>query len=355
VQRRPPLVHYAAAWLPLAIVYGALYATAMPPATAARAALLTLLPYAILGLAVLAVPRHLPWHEGRGAGFFLFHLLLTLAFTAVGTGAMLGLRTLEWRLVTGSAALPFERLNVAWQAVVGGLFYLAIAGGAYAWRHAARLRAEEARAGRADALRARAELAVLRSQLNPHFLLNTLHTALGLVSRDPAAAERALERLGEVLHYGLRMHREALDQVTLADEWAFVRSYLDIESLRFEGRLRLRLESDPRTMDALVPPFVLQPLVENAVVHAVAPRRTGGTVAVAARRRGARLELEVSDDGPGLPPVPPPGGLGLRTLRERLALLYAGDARLTLASAEGGGLRATIDLPLDRDALAEPA
>jgi signal transduction histidine kinase len=355
VPRRPPLAPYAAAWLPLVVVYGTLYSRVLPPATAARSALLTLLPYALLGLAVLAMPRRLPWNEGRGAGFFLVHLALTVAYAAVGTGAMLALRALEWRLVTGRFDLPVERLNVAWQAVAGGLFYLAIAGGAYAWRHAERLRAEEARAAHADALRARAELAVLRSQLNPHFLLNTLHTALGLVSRDPAAAERALERLGEVLHYGLRLHRESLDQITLAEEWAFVRSYLEIESLRLGERLRLRLEIDAGTEDALVPPFVLQPLVENAVVHAVAPRRAGGTIAVAARRRGERLELEVTDDGPGLPASPPPGGLGLRTLGERLALLYAGDAHLSLTPAAGGGVRATIDLPLDREALAAPA
>jgi len=245
----------------------------------------------------------------------------------------------------------------AWQAVIGGLIYLAIAGAAYAWQNAQRVREEAARAAQADALRARAELAALRSQLNPHFLLNTLHAALGLVRRDPALAERALERLGEVLNYGLRMHRESRDQVTLADEWSFVRSYLEIESLRLEERLQLRLEADPEALEGVVPPFVLQPLVENAILHAVAPRKAGGRVAITARRRGDHLQLEVCDDGPGMPlPVPPSGaGLGLRLLRDRLALLYAGQASLTLQPAEGGGVRATIDLPLDREAVSEPA
>jgi sensor histidine kinase YesM len=177
------------------------------------------------------------------------------------------------------------------------------------------------------------------------------------VRRDPALAERALERLGEVLHYGLRMHRESLDHIAFADEWAFVRSYLEIESLRLEERLQLRLDADPEAMELLVPPFVLQPLVENAILHAVAPRRAGGRIAITARRLGDRLQLEVCDDGPGMPSTlaPSGAGLGLRLLRERLALLYAGNASLSLQPAEGGGLRATIDLPLDGVAPSEPA
>jgi hypothetical protein len=170
-------------------------------------------------------------------------------------------------------------MNVAWQAVFGGLIYFVIAGGAYSWDNARRVREEAARAARADALRAQAELAVLRSQLNPHFLLNTLHAALGLVRRDPALAERALERLGEVLHYGLRMHRESLDQVALADEWAFVRSYLEIESLRLEERLRLSLEADPEAMSGLMLPFVLQPLVACVPWSRRTSRRPGARCA----------------------------------------------------------------------------
>ncbi len=105
-----------------------------------------------------------------------------------------------------------------------------------------------------------------------------------------------------------------------------------------------------------MPPFVLQPLVENAILHAVAPRKAGGRVAITARRHGDHLQLEVCDDGPGMPStIPPSPGLGLRLLRERLALLYAGNASLSLRPAEGGGLRATIDLPLDLEAASEPA
>jgi sensor histidine kinase YesM len=186
--------------------------------------------------------------------------------------------------------------------------------------------------------------------LNPHFLLNTLHTLIGLVRREPGEAERALERLGELLHYGLRLHREAVDLVTLGEEWRFAAGYLEIERLRMGGRLQLSLEEDGQLMDCLVPPFTLQPLVENAIVHGLAPRREGGRIAVAARRSGERLLLEVCDDGPGLNGSVPAGGagLGLRLLRERLSMLYGGRAALRLETGEGGGLRATLDLPLER-------
>jgi signal transduction histidine kinase len=358
VLRHPPLRLYAMAWVPLLAVYVALYIGAgSPPGAAIRTTCLTILPFALLGLLVLRVPRRLPWRDERRAAFFAAQLGLTIAFAVAAAGGVIASWTLDSFLATGRAVFPAPPVIAAWQAVIGGLIYLAIAGAAYAWQNDQRVREEAARAAQADALRARAELAALRSQLNPHFLLNTLHAALGLVRRDPARAERALERLGEVLHYGLRMHRESLDQVTLADEWSFVRSYLEIESLRLEERLQLRLEADPEALQGVVPPFVLQPLVENAILHAVAPRKAGGRVAITARRRGDHLQLEVCDDGPGMPAAVPPSGagLGLRLLRDRLALLYAGHATLTLQPVEGGGVRATIDLPLDREAVSERA
>jgi signal transduction histidine kinase len=352
VLRKPPLRLYGIAWVPLAVVYAVLFTAAgASPGMAMRGAIVSVLPCALLGLLVLRIPSLLPWREDHRAGFFVGQLGLTVVYGVAGTTAVLALRNLESLATTGHA-IRWEPMTVAWQTLIGGLIYLVIAGGAYAWQNAQRMHEETARAARAEVLRAQAELQAIRSQLNPHFLLNTLHAALGLVRRDPALAERALVRLGEVLHYGLRMHRESLDQVTLADEWAFVESYLEIESLRLEERLQLQLEADPEAMQELVPPFVLQPLVENAILHAVAPRKAGGRVVITARRLGDSLRLEVCDDGPGLPraPLRSGNGLGLRLLRERLALLYAGRASLSLQAADSGGVRATIELPLDREA-----
>jgi signal transduction histidine kinase len=353
MSRRPPVRLYVAAWTPLAAVFIAMFiAIGSGPGVAVRGAIVSLLPFLLLGLRVLTLPLDLPWQDDRRLRFFAAHLALAVAYAAFGVA---GAFVLEVLLVTRGVA-PHNVLMMIWRAVMGALLYVAVAGAAYAWWNDRRLREEAARVAEADALRTRAELAVLRSQLNPHFLLNTLHAALGLVRRDPARAERAIERLGEILHYGLRMHRESIDAVSLADEWEFVRSYLEIESLRLEERLRLDLAAGAEALHAEVPPFVLQPLVENAIVHAVAPRREGGRVTVRADRDGERLRLEVRDDGPGFARGGGSDGtgLGIRLLRERLALLYGSDARLAVAPGEGGGVVAVLDLPFVPTARTEP-
>jgi sensor histidine kinase YesM len=347
---------YALGWILLALVYVAISTAAgATVGQAVRMALAVVVPQSLWGLLVIRLPAVLPWPEGRRARFFTAQSACALGYVLLGTGSWVALVTVD--------QLYFERRTginpfiVAWQAVISLLLYLAMAGAAYAARNAERLREESARSARAEALRARAELAALRSQLNPHFLLNTLHTLLGLVRREPELAERALERLGELTYYGLRLHRQGVDQVSLREEWSFVTGYLDIERLRMGDRLRLDLDGDAEVMDCLVPPFALQPLVENAVLHGVAPRKEGGRVSVTARRQGDRLRLEVCDDGPGLPSGPRANGngsgVGLQLLRERLAMLYTDRAGLRLDAAGENGLRATLDLPLERGTPAE--
>jgi signal transduction histidine kinase len=356
--RAPRPALYAAAWLPFAAVYLAIFmAFGTPPGPALRNTLAAVVPYAAFGRLVLGVPSRLPGPEGRRARFLAAHAGLALAYIAAGTGGWMALVVLDQRLTTPSGEVRLSPLVVAWQAMICALLYVALSGLAYASRNAARAREEATRVARADALRARAELAALRTQLNPHFLMNTLHTLLGLVRREPALAEGALERLGELLHYGLRLHRQSSDQVELREEWEFVEGYLEIERLRMGERLRLSLEGDEALMDCLVPPFALQPLVENAVQHAIAPRGDGGRLLVSARRCGDRLRLEVRDDGPGLPAsaaAPQGTGLGLQLLRDRLGMLYQGRAELLLEPAPEGGLRAALELPLERGRAAEP-
>ncbi len=355
--RTPPFLLYTVAWILFGAVYVALFmASGASLRDAVGGALATVLPFGLLGILVLSLPRVLPWREERRVSFFVAQLGLTAAYAALGTAGWIACRALDLLLTTGGAQFRASLPYAGWQAVIGSLTYLSITGISYARENAERVRQEAERRARSDALRARAELAVLRSQLNPHFLLNTLHASIGLVRRDPALAERALERLGELLHYGLRMHRDSLDQVTLGEEWEFVQSYLEIESLRLRDRLQLDLKADPDVMPCLVPPFVLQPLVENAILHAIAPRKAGGRLEVTARRCGDRLQLVVCDDGPGVPASNDSTGtsLGLPLLRERLAMLYQGTARLSLEPATGGrGLRATVDLPADSEGASE--
>jgi signal transduction histidine kinase len=339
---------YAAAWLPYFAVYVVVFlASGAGHALALRAALANVLPEAVLGALVLQAPRRLPWPEGRRGPFFLRHAALAILFSVLCTAGKLALFALDRARAAGALAAPRLDLRIVpWQLFVSLLVYLTLAGVTYALGNAERVRREAERAARAEALQAQAELAALRAQLNPHFLLNTLHSVLGLVARDPTAAEAALQRLGDLLHYALRVHRERLDQVGLREEWDFVQSYLDLEKLRLGERLRVSLSADADGLASVVPPFCLQPLVENAVRHGVAPRADGGHIELEARREGSEIRLSVRDDGPGRPEgAGDEGGMGLRLVRERLAVLYRGRAEFGTESPAGGGFRVTLTLP----------
>ena len=339
---------YAAAWLLCAGLYAAGFASfGASTSQAIRAAVAIVVPWAVVGLVVLRAARAVPWpaDEGR-TRVVLLHMALALGFVALSVAGWYLMVLADMRLVMGTDA-KFSWRAVPYQVLNSSLVYAALVGSTYARQNAARVREESARAARAELLRASAELAALRSQLNPHFILNTLHTLLGLVRRDPALAEQAIERIGDLLRYGLRLHREAIDEVTLREEWDFARSYLDLEALRLGDRLRLRMEADDSAMECLVPAFVLQPLVENAIRHAIAPRARGGRLEVEARRNGDVLRLVVADDGPGLKTASGDGGqgLGLHLLKDRLQALYAGAARLHLPAGHEG-LRAELELPV---------
>jgi hypothetical protein len=195
---------------------------------------------------------------------------------------------------------------------------------------------------RRQALRAQYE--ALQARTHPHFLYNSLNTVAGLIEEDPRRAERALEILSDLLRYSLDGARR--ECVPLAEEIAAVRGYLDMERLRFGDRLSAHVDLEPGTEVLAVPPLVLQPLVENAVLHGIAPRPAGGRVQVSAARCAGALELVVEDDGFG-PGASPHQGTrtAFRDLHERLELLYGDQGRLTIGPAAHGGCRVQVRIP----------
>jgi sensor histidine kinase YesM len=331
---------YAAAWLVLLAIYCvAFIANGVPVALSIRNAVANLLPSALLGLAVLRLPEFLPWTQHRKGRFFGAHAGLLVAFVTLSTVGWIGLMTLDAVLFDGRFTInyriiPFRVLNDV-------LIYGAFAGVAY-------VREQAERAAQAESLRARASLEAMRSQLNPHFILNTFHALVGLVRRDPEVAESALERLGDLLRYSLRIQRDGIDEVPLREECAFVESYLALERLRLGDRLAVRIDPLPAN-EALVPTFALQTLVENAIHHAIAPRAAGGMLQISMQQNDGRLRVTVQDEGTGAPVEARfnGSGLGLRLLQQRLAALYGNDATLTLRGIEGG-TRAELDLPMRR-------
>ncbi|MDO9487774.1 MAG: histidine kinase [Sphingomonadaceae bacterium] len=193
-----------------------------------------------------------------------------------------------------------------------------------------------------------AQLAMLRYQLNPHFLFNTLNSISTLVLlKQTERANSMLSRLSSFLRYSLV--GDPTQMVTLAQEVEALRLYLDIERMRFEARLRFTVNVDPRAMQGQIPSLLLQPLVENAVKYAVTPMEEGAEIALDARVVGDRLMVSVADTGPGLNDAAPKpnssSGVGLANIRDRLAQAYGNDHRFELGPNHPHGLIVTIDIP----------
>ena len=202
---------------------------------------------------------------------------------------------------------------------------------------------------KASALAQEAQLKMLRYQLNPHFLFNTLNAISTLIlDHQNQTANRAVTRLAEFLRHTL--DQDPMKKVTLRQELQALELYLGTERLRFGERLRLQINISEPALDALVPSLLLQPLIENALKYAVAPREDGGSIRIEGSHKGAMLEISVSDDGPGLSDEnkkTPARGVGLRNTRERLSVLY-GDQHCFKALNAHPGLRIEMAFPLEK-------
>jgi len=194
-----------------------------------------------------------------------------------------------------------------------------------------------------------ARLEMLASQINPHFLFNTLNSIASLIRVNPERARTMVVRLARIMRRRLRTQDHFSP---LRDELDFIGDYLAIELERFGDKLRVIREIDPACADIQVPSMLLQPLVENSIKHGIANRIDGGTITLRARRSGGRLSIEVEDDGVGIPESAPeesPGGagIGVSNVRERLQVLYSHDYTMAIESQPGQGTRVLIDIPAE--------
>ncbi len=242
---------------------------------------------------------------------------------------------------------------ILWRAIWGLIVYAALATGFGAVFSARRARALAIAAAQAESALARAELSAISGKLNPHFLFNTLNSLIALTRKDARAAEQALLRFAGMLRYVLDSKRSATDRVDLQQELDFVRDYLALEALRLGPRLQVSWALDDDVLQDEVPPLTLQPLVENCIVHGLAPRVQGGTIRISAQRDALNggLNLCVQDDGEGCDPArldaerPGRSGIGLGALRRRFALDYDGRARLRVHTQPGAGFRVDLWIP----------
>ncbi|MBA3890602.1 MAG: histidine kinase [Gemmatimonadaceae bacterium] len=208
----------------------------------------------------------------------------------------------------------------------------------------------QAQAAQLQAQLADARLSALRAQLDPHFLFNTLNAVSALVERDAKGVRRMISRLSELLRHSLE---EGASEVTLQRELDLLERYLDIMRVRFGDRLAVAIDVPPALLGARVPNLVLQPIVENAIKHAIAPRESGGRIGIAAARAGDRLVIHVRDDGPGPGGAaePPGAGVGLANTRARLVEMYGTRQHLRLATSDDApGTVVEISLPFRTEA-----
>lgn len=226
------------------------------------------------------------------------------------------------------------------------LVYWSILGAGYALDYYRRFRDRELRAAHLESRLARAQLDVLRMQLHPHFLFNTLHTVSVLVREgDNETADRVVARLSELLRLSIDL--EATNEVPLSRELEILSSYLDIQQTRFQERLRVSIDVDASARDGLVPTLMLQPLVENSIRHGIGHRETGGRIDIVGRRTGDRLDMTIRDDGPGMATNPSngSGGVGLANTRARLEQLYGADHRFECRNEPTGGFTVLVSVP----------
>jgi len=294
----------------------------------------------LVGAAVALLVHRLVRREPWPRPFRLRFLAVHLAAAPVLAGLWGLASTAIVALFVGGSFIGREARHWDESLLIGVFFYALLAGIFYAVE-------STARAARAEAAAARTQLAALRAQVHPHFLFNALHTVVQLIPVDPARAAEAAEMVAELLRATLEEQR---DEVALADEWRFVSRYLELERIRFGDRLVVRDDIAPGLLGERVPAFALQTLVENAVRHGAAPRVAPTEVVVAATGSASELTLSVRDTGDGPPSVPAgsAAGTGLARLRERLAFLYGGAARLTHGPVEGGGYEAAVVVPRGR-------
>jgi len=201
---------------------------------------------------------------------------------------------------------------------------------------------ERLRNSQLEARLAQSQLQVLRMQLQPHFLFNTLNAISALALADPSQARLMIARLSDFLR--LTLEERHSQQVPLSREVQFLESYLGIQQVRFQDRLVTQLDMGD-TGNALVPSLILQPLVENALRHGLLAKTGGGKLHISARRVDEQLHLRVEDDGLGLPETGPVEGIGLSNTRARLRALFGEDATMDLSRRSGGGTRVELCFP----------
>ena len=305
---------------------------------------------------VLWAAARLPIERSNWVRSALLHIpisiVLSVALTALG-------RVLIWLRFVYPMGKPLTFESIT-RFVIGNFsegigIYMLIALTSYAYSYYRRYREGQLKTLRLEAQLSHAQLLALKMQLHPHFLFNTLHSISALLHKDVPSARKMITRLGDFLR--LTLENSGSQEVTLQQEMEFLSCYLEIERIRFQNRLVTRMDLGEHTLDAKVPNLILQPIVENAIRHGIAPRSAPGLIEIEAKQHNGTLRIQVRDNGPGLSEhrtseILFKKGLGLANTETRLKRLYGADHLFDLTNSPAGGLIVTLEIPFHKDGAA---
>ena len=312
------------------------------------------MPYWLLWAAltplVLKIIRRFPIDRRHWLVNSLIHLLICVLLSFAHRGAYLILgRAMEVRVYTEIPSIfKLYEFMFFFNLPTGFMCYGGILLFGHVMDYYRRFQNEELKASQLETRLAQAQLNALKMQLHPHFLFNTLNSIAALQLKDVKAASRMVALLGDFLR--LTLENSGSQEVRLQEELEFLKCYLDIQHIRFQDRLSVRLDIAPETLDAQVPNLILQPIVENAIKHGIAQRAAPGRIEILAKRNNGKLQVEVKDDGPGIGDMTRDGfkeGLGLTNTRARLTQLYGPAHRLEMTDGVEGGVIVTLEIPFE--------
>ena len=302
---------------------------------------------------VLFAATRLPMERNCWMRSALLHIPLSIVLSAFITALGHVMLWLYWGWSMGKP-FSFESMGrfVVANFSEGIGIYLLIALTSYTFSYHRRFREGQVKTLQLEAQLSHAQLHALKMQLHPHFLFNTLHSISALLNRDTESARKMITRLGDFLR--LTLDNSGSQEVTLQQEIEFLSCYLEIERIRFQDRLVTRVDVPPQTLDAKVPNLILQPIVENAIRHGIAPRSTPGLIEIGAEQRNGTLRIQVRDNGPGLPAHRTSEnlfqkGLGLSNTETRLERLYGAAHMFDFSNNPAGGLVVTLEIPFHKD------
>ncbi len=302
----------------------------------------------LLAPILIGLDRKLPVPDGAFLQRFLYHIPLSLLISlfAINVSSFI-IELAQGEIADLSFSFASFELLRRGRFLTHFLIYWVIISVYMLYNYNNLLKNREIQTAKLEQSLAEARLNTLRSQMHPHFLFNALNTISAHVVRDPRAARRMLEQLGELLRFSLNYSEE--QEIPLAEEMAFIKRYLALQKARFAERLEVSIAVDTETLDAMVPPLLLEHFVENAIRHGIAPRSQKGVVEIQTQKEKDRLRLIVRDDGPGLSPgwnAAQDAGIGISNTRERLRSLYGEENFIfNVTNAEGGGVRVELLLP----------